>query len=1050
MEKNYKEENGINPEGHFGWEEENRHRVAGSNKLIAAIRNHPELKELLAQAELKPFLRAQSFEKMLERIGIESVPKEYTTDNIDDILQQVRSKLSYITSTRNIENLEFRKINGVTSWVLRGTPGLKSWEDAIIEQVKRQVVQTMSQEDTEFAQLMNELSTRSFGSPYKLPEFEFVKMYLALGKDVEKIEAVLRARSADEAGNPTPEATKNTDSARFYELVNAFELFSKLHDVENIDTPGLWKQLRRFDKFIQEVPITGATSYARQEEKGYPFQKAYEIYQENPRSPGALKNLYEAWKISDSFSYSLRDILQPKNPNITPRPKTIDSEAVNSYFGQVSDIPRDEASRILAFVERHSTLCNAIIPQGGYRDTQTPTKIPELQKVEKTGINLHYAFLLEDMNEAIKIMIAAANDEDAKNKLINHLSPELTAIATPLEIDAFSSGEYLPKKLETYLKKKLELSIIPECTFLTHVSDAADIQRLIDLKLDTKNPELIGWLAKIQELTSDVTALKAFADIAQSSSWHDALYWIGSYNENIEPSHIHNLLTSALHSERDFNTFKREIDQYRYLQDKHAATLGAVTTLSELKARNQLIRETIDFSDLPDSILKVLGTKSLDQKRLVEFTKTGKGSDLLSGKYDLTQPFEPFSYTVYGHSAEQIIKQALDSKGRTITPAASAPTVLFRTLKQLITGRENDSGEQMQVSDLFQQCPDDLRQKIVEIIKKDHNANGQVQFGTETVASILPKSDPRGWVCGNATDCCMGFGTSKNDDYMTHPDTQYFIVEMNGVTVAQSVMVRVKNKQGVESILLDNIEVSNIGKKNIGLIDQAYREAFGYKYPDTQIVIGMGYSDLTPAGTTKVTNTVTPVTKKLSYSDATGSHLYELKKTNFNMPSQEPGVMFANASEVEAERFARLVAKSGKGEKGSSHYRTQLKNIRENTDSDGHESPFIIMKNGKDIGFVLMHYQENYSHSDSDNDEAIEIQEIKLLPNFVTPKVIIDILEHVFSSAEVGDDDIIISDKNETIKKFLDADFVAQFAEKKGFQKSNDPSQLRFIKKEQP
>ncbi len=139
---------------------------------------------------------------------------------------------------------------------------------------------------------------------------------------------------------------------------------------------------------------------------------------------------------------------------------------------------------------------------------------------------------------------------------------------------------------------------------------------------------------------------------------------------------------------------------------------------------------------------------------------------------------------------------------------------------------------------------------------------GYADMGRKLKVEIAKKSDPRGWVCGDYTNCCMPFTSSKNKEYALREDMSYFLVsivdESGGEDlVGQSVLVAAK-KAGKEAkedkaekqftienaneIVIDNIEIAHRAVKYRLIISQAYEELKN-KFPDKKIVIGTSYND---------------------------------------------------------------------------------------------------------------------------------------------------------------------------------------------------------------
>jgi hypothetical protein len=80
--------------------------------------------------------------------------------------------------------------------------------------------------------------------------------------------------------------------------------------------------------------------------------------------------------------------------------------------------------------------------------------------------------------------------------------------------------------------------------------------------------------------------------------------------------------------------------------------------------------------------------------------------------------------------------------------------------------------------------------KIINILKK---FNFYTKLNSIKV-EIVKKSDSRGWVSGNHTDCCMPLETNKNQEYLLREDTAYLIISLvdeneEEKIIAQSVLV---------------------------------------------------------------------------------------------------------------------------------------------------------------------------------------------------------------------------------------------------------------------
>jgi hypothetical protein len=116
---------------------------------------------------------------------------------------------------------------------------------------------------------------------------------------------------------------------------------------------------------------------------------------------------------------------------------------------------------------------------------------------------------------------------------------------------------------------------------------------------------------------------------------------------------------------------------------------------------------------------------------------------------------------------------------------------------------------------------------------------------------ILPKSDPRWWVCGDYTNSCMPLTSSKNQEYLLREDIAYFIIsvvdqEWNEDLVAQSVLVAAHNGDSDPShfttLAIDNIEIANRALAYRPILAEWYK-VLPQIFWDKKIIIWTSYND---------------------------------------------------------------------------------------------------------------------------------------------------------------------------------------------------------------
>lgn len=140
-----------------------------------------------------------------------------------------------------------------------------------------------------------------------------------------------------------------------------------------------------------------------------------------------------------------------------------------------------------------------------------------------------------------------------------------------------------------------------------------------------------------------------------------------------------------------------------------------------------------------------------------------------------------------------------------------------------------------------------------ESIKAILSQYGYGEIGRTLSLGIAKKSDPKAWVCGDYTDCCMQFTSDKNKEYLTREDMAYFTVSIKDADggadmVAQSVLVEAEDRHGNKEIAIDNIEIANRAIKYRPMIVEAYKKLKDeminrHKDEKFKLVIGTSYND---------------------------------------------------------------------------------------------------------------------------------------------------------------------------------------------------------------
>ena len=232
--------------------------------------------------------------------------------------------------------------------------------------------------------------------------------------------------------------------------------------------------------------------------------------------------------------------------------------------------------------------------------------------------------------------------------------------------------------------------------------------------------------------------------------------------------------------------------------------------------------------------------------------------------------------------AEQVLDEylALARKAQQLGSASE----LYRRVEKLVL-EENKAGGREAAKQFFAD-PDKYlatRPMLAGELENLLQAKG-IDTGDTLVARVHAKSDARGIVCGDATNCCMPYGDYKNDDYMYRPDTAYFSVSLarDGAEhmVAQSVLVggepsdKKQSEAGAmrqwNTLAFDNVEVAHMYEKLVPEIAKIYKQVIAQCWQDKTLIMGTSYNDdreLVREMGELVRNSYRPINGELEYSD---------------------------------------------------------------------------------------------------------------------------------------------------------------------------------------
>jgi len=494
--------------------------------------------------------------------------------------------------------------------------------------------------------------------------------------------------------------------------------------------------------------------------------------------------------------------------------------------------------------------------------------------------------------------------------------------------------------------------------------------------LSAQREEVRGWYKEAAEYVGGAVMqnyLLRFNATRDSSGrfvdLHDALFWVPNISK-LDRGEAKSLIAS-IETMDDNQEFIRLLLQYDRERDP-LRDQGPIQSLRELKKRVRALESNIDISKLPPQLIDIISAPGFNLSALESMRRRADFQDLLEGKLDENQPFQPHRRLFAGRPLTEALREGLGSRKQNIRGTAADPKKLFDDLRKLIKGRKVGDRE-MQVTDLLDFVPIDLEEDVIELLQKQG-----VDIGPIVEAQVHAKSDPEGWVCGNYTDCCMPFGDPKNNDYMFNPSTQYFTIKYNGRIIAQSVVVDARDREtGEDVIILDNIEIANNYKNLAPLIANVY-QIFWTEYTSLPVKVGTGYSDLIPPSARLEENRYEPKTK-LYYSDASGPRIYDLSKIQ-GIEAMDEVITFANLTERDAELIARMEAEAYPEEmvQGKAYIMEILKKQRE-LEVPGAASSFVIRQGQEPAGYLLVLPEESKVNG---GEMVAHIYDMVVLPKF--------------------------------------------------------------------
>lgn len=545
--------------------------------------------------------------------------------------------------------------------------------------------------------------------------------------------------------------------------------------------------------------------------------------------------------------------------------------------------------------------------------------------------------------------------------------------------------------------------------------------------LSTQTEEVRGWYKKGAEYVGGAVMqnyILRFNSTKGSDGrfvdLHDTLFWIPNI-QNLESDDAKSVIASieTMDDNQEFINFLPRYSKERDL----LATQGPIQSLRELKKRVIAIESSIDLSELPPQIIDIMSAPGFNLSALESIRRRADFNDLLEGKLDAKQPFQPHRRLFAGRPLTDALREGLGSHKQKIRGTAVDPKGLFYALNQLVKGREIGD-RKMQAIDLLNSVPIDLEEAIIKLLQDQ-----KVDIGPTVEAQVHAKSDPEGWVCGNYTDCCMPFGDPKNDDYMFNPSTQYFTIKYNGRIVAQSVVVDSRDRESNDDVvILDNIEVAHNYKNLTPLLANVY-QTFWTEYTSRPVKVGTGYSDLIPPGGQLEQNRYEPKTS-LYYSDARDSQIYYLPKLR-GVEAMDKVITLANLTERDVELIAKMEAEAyPEGMVQGKAYIAEVLQKQRDLEVPGAASSFLIRQGQEPAGYLLVLPEESVVNS---GEKVAHIYDMVVLPKFRGSSLARKMMERVLDVASAYGVAIEAEARASTSYPLLMNERIRRWFESKGF-----------------
>lgn len=1074
----------------------NRGRIYEERERINLIINEKinqakqqKLSETFESPDIKKLIfNAVPFAKFAHEIGSKTNP-EIETFIADDLGEEpdLYKRLEYFKSKRfqdGVKKLILRDSyiipelgdKNIATSVAHGKPVILESEERVqellnnagnsyIEKVKLEIINSDSNENLKkVSQAVS--SGRGDGSPYSFHPFDFYQSLQKVGVD-KFLEMYPQAKQA------IFEENRNYNDLNINEFIDGVNGIHKIfgdkvsqmepekikkeiwHD-KTLSETGIWGYFARI-AVGGKPPIWNQEDYEESRKLQEEYSNKINIFLENLSRPERKKLFFEGKQMYWLAKQVQRKIWElNKNKNIQTQGENIDNEEEKEEFKfyhyhsdinwEQYDCKNVDLEKLSQYLGTHGNIICTLLANknenGQIASNVNIETIIQVVEAMEAGADMRGVALAFDKK---KYLDGILSGQEQKNDLEYALKDWPSKLRDAVSIEEFqvyfeNAEQYLyqdPNGMIRYaelLQKETQIRNL--------LGDKIEKKSDLDLRLclSVQTSEVRGWYIEGAEYIGHNALQRYFvrfqATREQTGGYpnlHDALYWIPNI-KRVEPGEAKALLDDV-GTVDESNELKNFLPRYDKEKDPLKAD-GAIKSLRELKKRVFALEADIDLSTLSPEILDIISAPGFNLSELKRLQKETRFVELVEGKLDKEQPFNPHVRKFTARPLNELLKEGMGSFKEKIRGTAQDPKGLFDSVRKLMKGYETE-GKPMQIQDLLREVPLDMEEEVLKLLQDQKVATGAL-----LEATVHAKSDPEGWVCGNYTDCCMPFGDSKNTDYMFNKGTQYFTVKNNGRIIAQSVIVdSIDSKTNEPVVILDNIEVANNYNNQSALLSRVYK-TFWAEYTSKKVKIGTGYSDLIPDGAKLESNTYSPK-YSLSYSDAKGSNIYDLPKIK-GVESLDKILTFANLTERDAETIAEMekVAYPEGLIQGKGQALEVIQKQRE-LDLPGAASSFIVRQGNEPAGYLLVLPEESKMNS---NEKVAHIYDMVVLPKFQGGTAARKMMERLLDTAKAYDVPAIEFEAREsTSYRLITNPRIAKWMESKGYKLAYDEPMPEYL-----